>query len=357
MPTPPVKSDSARPQLRTIELNCGAAAPPVHNAAVEADPRWRHGQTLAAGQVAEFKVWAELVRQSVGGLHVFLPLRDLGIDGVLHRLADGAYIALQVKGRTELTPAGQVHITVTASSLVDDDALVVATLVGGDELGELVLVVDERTFRTLAAHDTVGGREYLTAAFQMHREGSSRWAPYLVPRERLAERFGAAEAAAFQNGGRPGISGVDRGREGFLGEAEVIRRLAEAESLALFRPFPDLETVEVLGRHVDTRRFMGLQVKTAGWDPAHAEDRVYLRRSSFRAAPSTYVCILGWDRAARRFGDDCLLVPSVEIAGMARAEGEWLVLEVEPGSVHHRRLDAYRAPVASLGATVESLLA
>ncbi len=54
---------------------------------VEGDVRWHHGQTLAAGQVVEFKVWAELVRQSMGGLHVFLPLRDMGVDGVVHRLA------------------------------------------------------------------------------------------------------------------------------------------------------------------------------------------------------------------------------------------------------------------------------
>ncbi len=61
---------------------------------METDARWHHGQTLAAGQVAEFKVWAELVRQSVGGLHVFLPLRDMGIDGVVHRLGDGAYTTI-----------------------------------------------------------------------------------------------------------------------------------------------------------------------------------------------------------------------------------------------------------------------
>jgi hypothetical protein len=71
--------------------------------------------------VVEFKVWAALVRQSMGGLHMFLPLRHMGIDGVVHRLADGAYLAVQAKGKTSLTPAGQVHITVTASSLVDDD--------------------------------------------------------------------------------------------------------------------------------------------------------------------------------------------------------------------------------------------
>jgi hypothetical protein len=168
---------------------------------LETDVRWHHGQTLAAGQVVEFKVWAELVRQSSGGLHMFLPLRDLGIDGVVHRMADGIYGAVQVKARTELTPAGQcqVHITVTASSLMDDQALVVATLVDGEELGRFVLVVNEATFRSLAAHDVVEGREYLTAAFGLYEGGRSRWAPYLVARDRLAERFGAAGLAG---GGR-----------------------------------------------------------------------------------------------------------------------------------------------------------
>jgi hypothetical protein len=325
---------------------------------LETDVRWHHGQTLAAGQVAEFKVWAELVRQSMGGLHMFLPLRDLGIDGVVHRLADGSYLAVQVKGRMELTPARQVHITVTASSLMDDQALVVATLVDGEQLGRFVLVVDEATFRSLAAHDVVEGREYLTCAFGLHDGGSSRWAPYLVARERLAERFatglGLAGAAAAKDAF---ALRVDRGREGFLGEIEVIRRLAEAEALNLFRPFPDLETVEVLARHLSTRRFLGLQVKTVGWDRTHVENRVYVRRSSFRPSESTFICVRGWDRDSNRFEDDCLLIPSDDVAGLARVEGEWMMLELEPGGVRHRRLDRYRKSLPSLGRTVESMLA
>src|SRR6202163_4838044 len=142
--------------------------------------RWHHGRTLAAGQVAEFKVWAELVRQSMGGLHVFLPLRDQGIDAVVHRLSDGAYVPVQVKARTELTPAGQVHITVTASSLADDEALVVATLLDGDQLGAFLLVIDEARFRSLAVHDMVEGREYLTAAFELHSGGDWRGGPALL---------------------------------------------------------------------------------------------------------------------------------------------------------------------------------
>jgi len=323
---------------------------------MEGDIRWHHGQTLAAGQVVEFKVWAELVRQSMGGLHVFLPLRDVGIDGVLHRLVDGSYLAIQVKGRTSLTPAGQVHITVTASSLVDDSASIVATLVDGSELGRLVLVVEEAEFRRLAVHDMVDGREYLTAAFELHAGGRSRWAPFLVPREKLAERFGVVAPDGVSVEVEDAALSVNRAQEGFVGEAEVIRRLADVESLALFRPFPDLETVEVLVRNIQTHRFLGLQVKTAGWDAAHLETRVYFRRSSFRAAPSTFICVLGWERESRRFADDCLLIPSGEIAGIARVEGEWLMLEVQPGSVAHRRLDRFRLALASLGSTVQSML-
>ncbi|HEV1991880.1 MAG TPA: hypothetical protein VGR34_03335, partial [Candidatus Dormibacteraeota bacterium] len=256
-----------------------------------------------------------------------------------------------------LTAAGQVHITVTATSLVDDDALMVATLVDGEQLGRFVLVVDERTFRSLAVHDMVDGKEYLTAAFQMHEGGRTRWAPYLVARERLAERFGGVALAV----GRPveewPALGVDRGHVGFLGETEAIRRLAEAEALNLFRPFPDLETVELLSRHVSSRRFLGLQLKTVGWDPGHLENKVYVRRSSFRPAPSTYICVLGWNRESSRFEDDCLLIPSEDLPHLARVEGEWMVLEVEPGSARHRRLDRYRASLPSLGTIVESILA
>src|ERR1700719_2669426 len=137
-----------------------------------------------------------------------------------------------------------------------------------------------------------------------------------------------------------------------MGENEVVRQLAKSSSLSLVRPFPDLETVEVLARHVESHGFLGLQVKTCGWDEEHLENRVHLRRSSFRSSPSTYVCVLGWNRAGS-FDDSCLLIPSAAVADLARIEGEWLVLELEPGSQHHRRLDEYRTNLAQLGATVE----
>jgi hypothetical protein len=202
----------------------------------------------------------------------------------------------------------------------------------------------------------VDGKEYLTAAFQLHEGGRTRWAPYLVPRERLAERFGSVALREAPPAEDWLAVGTDRGRVGFLGETEVIRRLAEAEALNLFRPFPDLETVEILARHTSSRRFLGLQVKTVGWDQSHLENKVYVRRSSFRPAPSTFISVLGWNRDSRRFEDDCLLIPSEDMPHVTRDDGEWMVLEVQPGSARHRRLDHYRVSLMSLGGIVESKL-
>ena len=47
----------------------------------------------------EFRIWTMLIEQSRGALHVFLPLLDRGLDGVIHRLTDGEYIPVQVKSR------------------------------------------------------------------------------------------------------------------------------------------------------------------------------------------------------------------------------------------------------------------
>jgi hypothetical protein len=106
-----------------------------------------------------------------------------------------------------------------------------------------------------------------------------------------------------------------------------------------------------------SRRFLGLQVKTSGWDAAHTEERFYLRRSSFRPASSTFICVLGWSREGRRFADDCLLLPSLDAKDVMRIEGEWLVLELEPGARSHRLVDRYRVELRDLGARVESMLA
>ena len=67
------------------------------------DSAWPHGSQDSIGQAGEFLVWAPLITQSGGRLHVFLPELDRGLDAVVHRLDDGSYLALQVKTKTFLS--------------------------------------------------------------------------------------------------------------------------------------------------------------------------------------------------------------------------------------------------------------
>ena len=148
--------------------------------------------TSSPGQALEFEVWSDLMKQSQGALHVFLPLLDRGFDAVLHRMTDGRYIPVQIKGRGEMVE-GMVEIVVRGDSLVDDNALLIASLMF-DAPGQLDLVVSERTFKQLAAHDVSQGHEVYSAAFSMHPI-HSHWRPYLVPRAELAERILGASVA------------------------------------------------------------------------------------------------------------------------------------------------------------------
>ena len=109
---------------------------------------------LSVGQVAEWLVWTRLVGSSSGDLHLFLPLRDEGIDGIVHRLSTDAYARVQVKGRhprasrDEVT-VDEVTVEVRDHELVDDRAVIVAVAIAVERpnlgLAPSALVVDVPT--------------------------------------------------------------------------------------------------------------------------------------------------------------------------------------------------------------------
>ena len=135
-----------------------------------------------------------LIEQSRGALHVFLPLLDQGLDGVIHRLTDGQYIPVQVKSRGS-TADSMVEIVVRADSLVDDRALIIAGLHTAEDLGPTLLVVDEATFKRMAAHDFSKGKDFYSASFSMRANKGTHWRPYLVPSDRSPSACWAARAA------------------------------------------------------------------------------------------------------------------------------------------------------------------
>jgi len=300
-------------------------------------------------------VWRELIQQSHGTLHLFLPLLDNGFDGVIHRMTDGAYVPIQVKGRSELV-RGRVDLAISRDSLVDDRGVIIAGLLTDDGLGPSLLVIDEGTFKKLATPAVFGDEDRLEAHFSMHPTAASRWRRYVIPREQIAAHVlgrPVAEAQAESASLEVDLSPLDRhnGWLGFLGESEVVRRLAEHPQLDLFRPFPDVELVEVLARNNITGRFAGLQVKSAV-PGHHGEAELHVRKSTFVPSESSYVVGLAWLPARGQFAEECLLIPTRRLEEIATDAGDLLVFMFHPESPKPTALDPYRQPLSSVGALV-----
>ncbi len=182
----------------------------------------------------EFRLWAALTEQSRGQLHVFLPLADRGVDALVHRLTDDVYLPIQAKSRSTLTD-GEVHLVIPADSLIHDELMIVAGLLVDAGMGPTALVVPAGEFKRLAELSTDQGKPIYAMVFGMRPRSDSRWLPWLTPSERLVERLGVpveVEQEALIE-----VRPEWRSDLGFLGEAEVIRRLAETGDLNLFRPF------------------------------------------------------------------------------------------------------------------------
>ena len=142
---------------------------------------------------------------------------------------------------------------------------------------------------------------------------------------------------------------------GFVGESEVVRRLTESRRLDLFRPFPDLEMVEVLARDNATGRFIGLQVKTAV-QGHHGEAAIHVQKSTFVPSPSTLVVGLVWLPTAGGFADDCLVIPTEHLREITSDSGNHLELLFQPNSPRRTRLDPYRRQLAELGEVVVGMI-
>lgn len=319
------------------------------------DKPWTPRETSAVGQVFEFRLWAALTEQSRGSLHVFLPLADRGVDALVHRLSDGKYFEVQAKSRSTLID-GEVHLVVWAESLTHDELVIVAGLIVEGGLGPTVLVVPAGEFKRLAFLSSNNGVPIYEAEFGMRPRSGSKQLPWLVPVERAAERFGVALERleeAPEEARREWRSDV-----GYLGEIEVTRLLAESGELNAFRPFPDSETAELAVLHVDSRRVVGLQVKTVDVDAARLHATVNVYAPSFRPAPNTFVVVLAWLRDQLRFHEDVLLIPSEQLSSLAKDDGyRHLTFDWLPRSATPDRFAKYRVVIDDLRARVTGLVA
>jgi hypothetical protein len=317
----------------------------------ELDAGWPHGSQDAIGQAAEFLVWASLITQSGGGLHVFLPMLDRGIDAVVHRLEDGAYLAVQVKSKTVLHGV-EFPIEVYENHLFTPDQLVVGVHLDGDRLGPFVFVADAATFKKKGAHIEERGRTLLMADVPIHPIPGHKWSEELVPLDKLAERLASGRLASIAAPEAEVVSDEDR-VIGFWGEQEVCRRLAMLEDSGLFRPFPDNETAEILVRRLATGTTLGIQVKTGQLSEPDARLNILVNRSNFVGVPTTLVVALAWLLPEHRFHEMCLVIPTDVLPSVAATVGPYYQLHFRPaGSSRPSRLDRYRVPLESLTETL-----
>lgn len=141
---------------------------------------------------------------------------------------------------------------------------------------------------------------------------------------------------------------------GALAEAELKRRLLEREGVEIYLPRLDREPVEVVLRHGGSRRHLGLQVKCVGVDGADPAPSVAFRRSSWRPAPDLYAVVLPWRRESGEFDAECLLIPSTEVQGLCRVEGNEMRFDYRPHG--GGRLRRFALPSAELPARLEELV-
>jgi hypothetical protein len=314
---------------------------------------WTQGETSASSQAFEFRVWAALTEQSRGQLHTFLPTADRGVDGLLHRLTDGAYILLQAKDRSQLVD-GEVKIVARAKSLAHDDVVIVGGELVEGGMGPTTLVVPVPDFKRLANLSSDDGEPVYTMRFGMRPRSDSRWLPWLVPTERMAERFGVSVQGAEEEA--PAEPRPEwRSALGILGESEVVRRLTEDFDLNLFRPFPDSETVELAVLNLVTRKVVGLQIKTVEVSKARLHATVDVYASSFRPRPSTYFVVLAWRPDESRFHQDFLLIPSMELRDFGNDYGRHIQFRFHADSTAKDRLRKYRHGLEELRSLVSGL--
>jgi hypothetical protein len=324
----------------------------------DGDPApWPHGAADAIGQTGEFLVWASLIGQSRGGLHVFLPMLDRGIDGLVHRLADAAYLALQVKTKT-FVKSSEAPIAVYENHLFTDDQLIMGVSLEGDRLGSYVLVADGATYRRKAARILDRGRTMLVADMPVRPIPGHKWSEDLVPLEQLASRLGVSGEALGAAAPMPTEPSPEQDKIiGFWGELEVCRHMATLDDCCVFRPFPDNEISEVVVRRLARGSTIGIQVKTVQLADPHAYGNVLVSRTSFVASPSTYLVALGWVLPDRRFHPRCLIIPTEVLPSLAGTSGPYYELHFRPdGSREASRLDPYRFPLDSLAEAISGRL-
>ena len=307
----------------------------------------------ALGQVIEWLVWSAIVGHSERTTHVFLPLDDRGVDGIVRRVDDEAMCAVQVKGRTSIAYS-ELRTVVRRSALDDPHVTFVVALLdpASITLGETVYVMDA---------EAVLARRNSVRRAQRSRGGAEASVPAqagLQVDEIRVPAGGAARASLRLSGGtRRRGSGVGAVRfrslssphrrgsaslVGHLAELEVMRLLGEPATLNTFKSFPDLEEAEYLVRHRPSGNIRGIQVKCLIVPDADYRGGVDFHGPSFAPSSVTDAVVLAWREDIGAFDDRAWLIPTIDIPKYVSTEGYTFRLPLRVSEEKPGRFDPYR---------------
>ncbi len=317
------------------------------------------------GQVIEWLVWSAIVGHSESTTHVFLPLDDRGVDGIVRRVDDEAMCAVQVKGRTSLG-YGEIQTVVRRTALDDPKVTFVVVLLDPRtvRLGDTAYVLDAETVLRLGGASSGPNGPEVELRLPYRPRPQSKWARYACDLTELPSRL-------FPSAGVPGHSVVEAeaGPEvavpavpapplehellGHLAELEVMRLLGEPATLNTFKSFPDVEEAEYLVRHRPTGNIRGVQVKCLIVPDEHFHGGVDFRGPSFRPSALIDVVVLAWRHDLGAFDERAWLIPAVDIPQHVSTSGYNFRLPLWVSADAPGRFDGFRVQRGEVAVLLE----
>jgi len=311
------------------------------------------------GQSHEWQIWSNLTWGSGGELHMFLPTKDMGVDGIVRRPATDLMVPVQAKGRTHLDPGGILRVRVQENEATDDRVRVVVVVSGPDGPGlrspAMVIGVDE--LKRMSSLAPMGDRLAHPIDVPYPPGLRTRWRPYFFPLADLPDVVcpGGEVMPSWLPWTRPVVppDQEELAAIGYRGEVELLRCAATQPALSVFHAAPDNEFNEYLLRHLHGGAISGVQVKCIEVSPEAPGGVVHVTRRSFHASPRANLVVFAVRAGGEAMHERCLLIPSTRLEKLAWIGGpriSFLYSPDEPAG-HLRR---YAMPVAALGAALEA---
>jgi hypothetical protein len=276
-------------------------------------------------------VWAALVAHSRDVVHLFLPLHDRGVDGILRRPADDAMVALQVKGRTKRTDhRSDLDVEIPDGSLNDAPVRWIVAVLDPQipALAANALLLDTASILRFAmpAIDSRGEQIHRIISPVPPRAGSV-WEPFACATDLLADRLLAplsldrpAVVDEFER--PPGKTAMHW--MGALAEVEVMRLLSAVPELNVFKSFPDVELSEYVVRRPRDGFMRGIQVKCVGLDGPQDTGSFSMSARDLEWPTTALVIVLGWRHDLRAFDPHALLFPASRMTELgSRSLDRW----------------------------------